>query len=127
MIQLDLQSRQPIYEQMLMKVSELIAMGALTPDEQLPSVRTLARDLGVNPNTVQKAYQELERRGIIYSVTGKGSFIASGSNAGDVLRTRSLHKLHDVLEEGKRSGLTQTDAEQAVHTVYVQDSTPHNN
>lgn len=126
MIQLDLQSRQPIYEQMLMKVSELIAVGALAPDTQLPSVRTLARDLGVNPNTVQKAYQELERRGIIYSVTGKGSFVASGSSAGDVLRSRSLEKLTGALEEGKRAGLSKADAEQAVDAVYEQNSTPNN-
>ena len=69
MLQLDLQSRQPIYEQLILRLTELISLGVLEADTQLPSVRTLARDLGVNPNTVQKAYQELERRGITYSVS----------------------------------------------------------
>ena len=84
MLTIDLQSRQPIYEQLIYRMSELVALGALAPGEQLPSVRALARDLGINPNTVQKAYQELERRGVICSVAGKGSFIAGGSIAVDV-------------------------------------------
>ncbi len=53
MLQLDLQSRQPIYEQLILRLTELISLGVLEADTQLPSVRTLARDLGVNPNTVQ--------------------------------------------------------------------------
>ena len=55
MLTIALQSRQPIYEQLILRLSEVIAVGALAPDAQLPSVRNLARDLGVNPNTVQKA------------------------------------------------------------------------
>ena len=81
MLTIDLQSRQPIYEQLVRGLSELVSLGALAPDEQLPSVRSLARDLGVNPNTVQKAYQELERSGVIYSVAGKGSFVSPGPAA----------------------------------------------
>ena len=118
MIQLDLQSRQPIYEQLLLKLSELIVLSVLAPDEQLPSVRSLARDLGVNPNTVQKAYQELERQGIIYSVAGRGSFVAPGSSAGMVLRVRGSTKLREALAEGKRAGLTREDAYEAVEFVY---------
>ena len=76
MFDLDLQSRTPIYEQLYKKTVELIIKGVLKENEQLPSVRSLAKDLSVNPNTVSKAYQELERNKIIYSVSGRGSFVS---------------------------------------------------
>ena len=81
MFDIDLQSRTPIYEQLYKKTVELIIKGILKENDQLPSVRSLAKELGVNPNTVAKAYQELERNGIIYSVSGRGSFIASAKDS----------------------------------------------
>ena len=76
MFDIDLMNRTPIYEQLYRKVIELILKGVLTENEKLPSVRSLATDLGVNPNTVAKAYTLLERDGIIYSLAGRGSFVA---------------------------------------------------
>lgn len=76
MFDIDLQSRVPIYEQLYKKTVELVMKGILKENAQMPSVRSLAKELGVNPNTVAKAYQELERNGIINSLTGRGSFIA---------------------------------------------------
>lgn len=76
MFELDIRSRKPIYEQLIEKIKEMIIHGVLQPDEQLPSVRTLSSQLTVNPNTIQKAYRELEREGYIYSLQGKGSFVA---------------------------------------------------
>ena len=81
MIKIDLQSRTPIYEQLQEQILRLSLLGVLDQNEQLPSVRALAREIGVNPNTVAKAYQELERQGIIYTVPGRGSFVSP-----DVLR-----------------------------------------
>lgn len=75
MLQLDFRSRVPVYEQLIEKVKELIVHKVLIEDEQLPSVRELALELTVNPNTIQKAYRELERQGYIYSIQGKGSFV----------------------------------------------------
>ncbi|RDU38852.1 GntR family transcriptional regulator [Neobacillus piezotolerans] len=75
MFDLDLRSRKPIYEQLVDKLKELIVNEVLKPDEQLPSVRTLAQELTINPNTIQKAYRELEIQGFIYSLKGKGSFV----------------------------------------------------
>ena len=118
MLTIDLQSRQPIYEQLIYRMSELVALGALAPGEQLPSVRALARDLGINPNTVQKAYQELERRGVICPVAGKGSFIAGGDRAGETLRMRSLEKIRDALESGRRAGVSRAQALETVENVY---------
>ncbi|MBO8158741.1 GntR family transcriptional regulator [Thermosyntropha sp.] len=75
MFELDVKSRQPIYEQVVDKIKELIINEVLKPDEKLPAVRILAADLGINPNTIQKAYRELERMGYIYSLPGKGNYV----------------------------------------------------
>ncbi|HEX3031149.1 MAG TPA: GntR family transcriptional regulator [Bacillota bacterium] len=75
MLQLDFRSRVPVYEQLIGKIKELIVHQVLKVDEQLPSVRELAMELTINPNTIQKAYRELERQGYIYSVPGRGSFV----------------------------------------------------
>lgn len=76
MFQVNLTSKIPIYEQLSRKIMELMMKDVLHENDQLPSVRSLAKDLGINPNTVQKAYQELEHNGVIYSVAGRGNFIA---------------------------------------------------
>ncbi|MBR1459781.1 MAG: GntR family transcriptional regulator [Oscillospiraceae bacterium] len=76
MFDIDINSRTPIYEQLYRKVIELIIKGVIGEGDKLPSVRALALDLHVNANTIQKAYTLLERDGIIYSLTGRGSFIA---------------------------------------------------
>ena len=76
MFDIDLMSRTPIYEQLYRRVIELIMKGVLKEQDKLPSVRSLATDLGVNPNTVAKAYTLLERDGIIHSLAGRGSFVS---------------------------------------------------
>ena len=76
MFELDMRSRDPIYQQLVDKFKSLIIKSVLKTDEQLPSVRILAQQLTVNPNTIQKAYRELETQGYIYSVKGKGSFVS---------------------------------------------------
>ncbi len=75
MLQIDLKSRKSIYEQIVDGCKELIVAGVMKPDEKLPSVRELSAQLTVNPNTIQKAYRELERQGWIYSSQGLGSFV----------------------------------------------------
>ena len=76
MILIDYRDRRPIYEQVVEKMADLMIRGILPQDSQLPSVRSLATDLAINPNTIQRAYVELERQGYIYSVKGKGSYVA---------------------------------------------------
>ena len=75
MFELDLRNRKPIYEQLIDKFKQLIISELLMRDEQLPSVRALAQELSINPNTIQKAYRELETQGYIYSIKGKGSYV----------------------------------------------------
>lgn len=83
MFELDMRSRKPIYEQLVDKLKELIINEVLKADEQLPSVRALAQQLTINPNTIQKAYRELENQGFIYSQKGKGSFVNPSSLSQD--------------------------------------------
>ncbi len=75
MVQVDFRSRVPIYEQLVENFKELIIKGVLIEEEKLPSVRSLSNEIGVNPNTIQKAYRELERQEYIYSIMGKGSYV----------------------------------------------------
>ncbi|MEA4853263.1 MAG: GntR family transcriptional regulator [Christensenella sp.] len=80
MITLEASSKTPIYEQIIEGVKALVMMGKMHPHEQLPSVRRLARELGINPNTVQKAYARLRGENLIYSVAGKGDFVADNAS-----------------------------------------------
>ena len=81
MFSINLRSRVAIYEQIVAQVEDGILKGLLKADEQLPSVRMLSLELALNPNTVSRAYTELERRGIIYSVVGKGSFVSENAQS----------------------------------------------
>lgn len=76
MFQIDVMSRIPVYEQIITQVESFILAGLMKPHEQLPSVRSLSMELSINPNTIQKAYSELDRKGMIYSVPGKGCFVS---------------------------------------------------
>ena len=79
MVQLDLQSRKSIYEQVMDQLKEQIMTGQMATGEKLPSVRELSKSITVNPNTVQKAYRELERQGYVYTTSGVGTFVADRS------------------------------------------------
>ena len=95
MFDLDLKSRKPIYEQLVEHIKMMIIQKVLEPDEQLPSVRNLARDLTINPNTIQKAYRELERDGYTYSVPGKGSFV---NDMNETINNERIQMLTEDLE-----------------------------
>ena len=92
MFELDLRSRAPIYEQLVDKIKELIINNVLKPDEQLPTVRVLASELTINPNTIQKAYRELEYRGYIYSLPGKGNFVRANVPDNNTARLQVLER-----------------------------------
>ena len=81
MIQINYNDARPIYEKVRDSLRRLILTGALPPDSKLPSVRELAMSLSINPNTIQRAYRELEQEGCIVSVPGKGSFVARDDGA----------------------------------------------
>jgi GntR family transcriptional regulator len=90
MFTLDLRSRKAIYEQVTDNIRDLILAGVLTAAEKLPSVRELAESLTVNPNTIQKAYRELETRGYVYSTPGLGTFVSGPEQRAPDPRARDL-------------------------------------
>ncbi|MBO5060423.1 MAG: GntR family transcriptional regulator [Clostridia bacterium] len=98
MIKLDYKNPKPLHEQITQGIKDLVMCGGLTADEQLPSVRELSVSLTVNPNTVQRAYRTLEADGIIYSIRGKGNFVAGSHEA----TKRMLDKLYSSLSENVR-------------------------
>lgn len=105
MIKLDLQSRVPLYEQLQEQIIRLSLMGVLEANEQLPSVRFLAREVGVNPNTVAKAYQELERQGIIYTISGRGSFVSPNVLSLQSPRQAALDEVFEALDKALSRGI----------------------
>lgn len=106
MIILDFKDRRPIYEQIIDRFKELILKGGLEPDSQLPSVRTLAMDLSINPNTIQRAYSELERQGFIYTVKGKGSFIAVNDKLIQEKQDEIFRLVRKLVDEAQGIGIT---------------------
>lgn len=103
MFDIDLMSRTPIYEQLYSKVVQLVCKGILKEQDRLPSVRKLAVDLGVNPNTVAKAYGLLERDGIVHSLPGRGSFIARTDAL--VMRQHILEDFDNAAKRALESGI----------------------
>ena len=117
MIVLDYRDRRPLYEQVAERLQEMMFNGVLPQDAQLPSVRSLATDLSINPNTIQRAYVELERRGFIYSVKGRGSFVSDTSSI-RALKVSELRKeLGGWLGEARNAGVT----EDKVHCWVAED------
>lgn len=118
MFELDFKSRLPIYEQLCHMITQMAALGALDPGEPLPSVRTLAKQLGINPNTVQKAYRTLEQEGIINTVPGKGSFPCGDGEAIRRRREEVCEKLRASLCEAKECGVDQNAVLQITEEIY---------
>ena len=107
MITIDYKDRRPLYQQLMEKIEDLALNGLIKADEQLPSVRSLAVELAINPNTIQRAYGELEKKGIVYSVPGRGSFLAASQEA---LLSQSrevvLRELAQLIDRAKGCGLS---------------------
>ena len=106
MIILDYRDTRPLYEQIVDKFQMLILSGALEPNSRMPSVRSLAVELSVNPNTIQRAYSELERNGFLYTVKGKGNYVAYSDSLKDVRKQEILEKLRDLKKEALSMGMT---------------------
>lgn len=118
MFTLDYKSRLPIYEQLYQSVTRMAALGAIDHGEALPSVRALALELGVNPNTVQKAYQMLERDGIICSIPGKGSFISENGSALSQQREIAREKLDEAIRAAADCGITEAEITERVTNLF---------
>lgn len=119
----DLKDRRPIYEQLIDQIMELVLHGVMQAGEQLPSVRSLASELAINPNTIQKAYAELERRGITYSVPGRGCFVSAELNTvTEEHRRRIVREARTLLEEARATGMQAEDFLSLIAQVWEEDA-----
>lgn len=109
MLTLNYRDSRPIYEQIKDGLRRMIVTGAMAQDEKLPSVRALATQLSINPNTIQRAYAELESEGYVVSVTGKGSFVAEGDTQNTARKAELTGKLKPILEELRSLGMTREE------------------
>ena len=118
MIHIDYLDRRPIYEQVVDKIKELILLGVLEADSQLPSVRSLAVELSINPNTIQRAYAELERQGVIYCVKGRGNFVSAAKSLKEQYRNEIWKKLEELIVEAKKAEIPKTELLEHVEMLY---------
>lgn len=119
LITVDLRDRKQLYEQLVDNIKNLILTGELKADEKLPSVRSLARELGINPNTIQKAYSELERCGVILTLPGRGSIVVA--QVEDLKREQLAaltEKLTQLAYEAKNAGITGEEFITAAKTAF---------
>ena len=118
---IDSMSRQPVYEQIVDQVEQMILSGLMRPGEQLPSVRSLSLELSINPNTIQKAYAELDGRGIIYTLPGRGGFVSQ--NAPELLaeaRRSRLGTVRELARELALAGVPEDEVLAYVRSAYVE-------
>ncbi len=110
MINLDYQSRMPIYEQIVQEIERYVALEILKPEQQIPSIRELATTLGINPNTVKKAYDILESRGVIVTLSTKGTFITQKTDK--VLKAsidEKINKIKNDIKEIEKYGISKEE------------------
>ena len=110
MFAIDYRDRRPLNEQVTEKLQTLILAGVLPAESRLPSVREMAMQLSINPNTVQRAYAELERRGLIYPVKGKGNFVSADAGIAKRKKQEAQETLTAALESCLLAGFTRQEA-----------------
>ena len=118
MILLDYKDKRPLYEQIVDKFQELILKGGLQVGDQLPSVRGLAMELSINPNTIQRAYSELEQKGFIYSVKGRGNYVSENQNLLEERKEEMKQRLRSQMEEARALGVKQPELMELLFSVY---------
>ena len=118
MLFLDYQDRRPIYEQIVEKFRMLILSGAVEPSSKMPSVRQLAVELSINPNTIQRAYMELEQQGLICPVKGKGSFVTDSSRIRQIGMEETLSELKKITEKGMALGVGEEEMIGVIRLCY---------
>ena len=118
MIVLDYRDKRPIYEQVVDKLERLIVGGGLEANYKMPSVRSLALELSVNPNTIQRAYAQLEQDGYIYTVSGRGSFVAHECEWRSGKVAEVTKELEEVMQRAKEAGMDRETARQVLDKIF---------
>lgn len=109
MITLDYRDKRPIYEQIVDGMQKLIVSEAFKANDKLPSVRNLAMEMSINPNTIQRAYMQLEKDGWIYTVKGKGNFVSEKSSWLSAEKQSALDSLKKEIANAKALGITKEE------------------
>lgn len=117
MIQLNYRDPRPIYEQVKDGIRKLAYSGVLGPDEKLPSVRELAMKLAINPNTISRAYKELEQEGFIYTLTGKGTFINQEFDLHDSRKEELLKQFDKAVKELLEISVTSEELTERIASI----------
>lgn len=107
----------PIYEQLEKRITELILSGEMAENEKLPAVREIAKQLSINPNTVQRTYASLEAKGLIYSIPAKGSYVAAQMSYFDSLRKKSTDAFSEAARNALKNGLTAEELHNIINSV----------
>lgn len=118
LINLDQRDKRPIYQQIEDQIVRLCLLEILKEGDSIPSVRQMAADLSINPNTVQKAYQELESKGVIVTVRGKGNFIGDISVIRSVRESQILLNLHETVSDARKNGIQREKVLSVVSEIY---------
>ena len=121
MILIDYKDRRPIYEQVIEKFQQIILCGILSPGDSMPSVRSLAMELSINPNTIQRAYAELERQGFIYSIKGRGSFVSFNEELLTMKKREVIVEIQKIAELAKNIQITEKEVMDCVKAVYREE------
>ena len=117
MVQLNYRDSKPIYEQIKEGLRRLVVTGALSAGEKLPSVRELASQLAINPNTIQRAYRELENEGYIYTLVGKGTFVAENDNIDNTREKELLQDFDELVTELLYLKVSKSTLKERIDTV----------
>lgn len=118
MIVLDPGDRRPIYAQIEDKFTDLIVIGVLKEGDALPSVRQLATELSINPNTVQRAYLDLETKGVINSIRGKGNYVIDTAKIKEARKGEILSEFREVTKKAKDGGISVTELKSEIYAIY---------
>ena len=121
MFSIDLKSRIPIYEQLKNQLLEYIRLGVFKSDEQLPSIRSVSQQTGINVNTVKRAFSDLEDEGVIYTLVGRGSFVSSGAAQNDSIAQKALNEMEVFIRSNKSKGVTKQDLINLIEKIYTED------
>lgn len=121
MIIIDYKDRRPIYEQIVEKFQMLIIKGVLEPDSQMPSVRKLATDLAINPNTIQRAYTMLEQSGFIYPVKGRGNFVTGGEKLAQQKQEAFLIEWGKSIQRARELGISTEVLKGKIDEIYEEE------
>lgn len=121
MITIDYQNKLPLYEQIAGRFQALILKGALSPGSQMPSVRSLAMELSINPNTIQKAFSLLEAQGYIYSIKGRGNYVADTAALAQKEKQLLLEETEKLIRQGRELGITRSEYNTVLDHLYREE------